>query len=184
VLERALQDKEAKERLEMLFDQSQIRDRVREMARKISEDYRDTQPILVGVLKGSFMFVADLVRELEIDAVVDFIAVGSYGSSSVSSGAVRLLKDLNHDIRDRDVLFVEDIVDSGHTLSYIYQNFEARSPRSLEVVSLLDKKERREVDICIRYVGFEIPNCFVVGYGLDYDEKYRGLPYLAVLKDH
>jgi len=150
MLERALQDKEADENLEVLFDQVEIRNRVKELARRISEDYRGRMPILVGVLKGSFMFVADLVRELEIDAVVDFIAVGSYGSSSESSGAVQLLKDLNHDIADRDVLFVEDIVDSGHTLNYIYQNFEARGPRSLEVASLLDKKDRREVNLCIK----------------------------------
>ena len=172
------------EGINVLIDEEELKNRVSELANEISRDYRKRRPILVAVLKGSFIFIADLVRQLDIDCVVDFVAIGSYGSLKDSSGAVRLIKDLNHDIAGEDVIFVEDIVDSGLTLGYIYANFLARKPNSLEVVTLLDKKENRKVDLKIKYIGFEIPNGFVVGYGLDLDEKYRGLPYIASLRSN
>jgi hypoxanthine phosphoribosyltransferase len=171
------------EKLEILIDEKRLSERVSELAKEISVDYRDRRPILVAVLKGSFVFMADLVRRLAIDCVVDFIAIGSYGGERGSSGAVKLIKDLSHDISGQDVIFVEDIVDSGLTLSYIYANFLARRPKSLEVVALLDKKEGRETDMRLKYVGFEIPSRFVVGYGLDLNERYRGLPYIAYVDD-
>lgn len=179
----ALYKAEMCKEFEILIDEDHLSKRVAELAREISDDYRGRRPILVAVLKGSFIFTADLVRQLNIDYVVDFIAIGRCGSEKDSSGAVKLIKDLNHDISGEDVIFIEDIVDSGLTLSYIYANFLARKPNSLEVVTLLDKKERREVDLKLRYVGFEIPGRFVVGYGLDLNERYRGLPYIAYLKD-
>ena len=169
--------------LEILIDEDRLSRRVSELADEISRDYGGRRPILVAVLKGGFIFMADLIRRLSIDFVVDFVAVGSYGSERGSSGAVRLLKDLSHDISGEDVIFIEDIVDSGLTLSYIYANFLARRPNSLEVVALLDKKEARKVDMKLKYVGFEIPRRFVVGYGLDYGDRYRGLPFVAYLKD-
>lgn len=172
------------EKFDILINEERLNGRVSELAKEISEDYRDRCPILVAVLKGGFIFMADLVRRLTIDCVVDFIAIGSYGSDKNSSGAVKLIKDLSHDISGEDVIFVEDIVDSGLTLGYIYANFLARQPNSLEVVALLDKKESREADLRLKYVGFEIPSRFVVGYGLDLDERFRGLPYIAHLKDH
>ncbi len=172
------------EELEILIDEDRLSERVKELAQRISEDYSGRRPILVAVLKGGFIFMADLVRNLSIDFVVDFIAIASYGADKGSSGAVKLLKDLSHDISGEDVIFIEDIVDSGLTLSYIYANFLARQPNSLEVVALLDKREGREVDLKLKYVGFEIPRRFVVGYGLDVDDRYRGLPYVAYLRDY
>jgi len=171
-----------KESLKVIIDGDRIKARISELAREISDDYRDKRPILVAVLKGSFVFVADLVRELDIDFVVDFIAIGSYGAGKKSTGAVKLIKDLNHDISGEDVIFVEDVVDSGNTLSYIYANFLARRPKSIEVVTLLNKMDNREANLSIKYTGFDIPGEFVVGYGLDLDEKYRGLPYIASFK--
>lgn len=181
--ERALYKTEMSRNVEVLIDEVRLDRRVTELAEIISRDYEGRRPILVAVLKGSFIFAADLVRRLTVDHVVDFIAIGSYGKEKDSSGAVKLIKDLNHDISGKDVIFIEDIVDSGLTLSYIYANFLARKPRSLEVAALLDKKERREADLKIKYVGFEIPGRFVVGYGLDLDERYRGLPFIGYLKN-
>ncbi|MBU1319717.1 MAG: hypoxanthine phosphoribosyltransferase [candidate division Zixibacteria bacterium] len=171
------------DRLQILIDQDRLARRVSELAKQISEDYRGRCPILVAVLKGGFVFMADLIRELDIEFVVDFIAIGSYGGNRNSSGAVKLLKDLNHDISGEDVIFIEDIVDSGLSLSYIYANFLARQPKSIEVVTLLDKIENRKADLRIKYVGFEIPDRFVIGYGLDLDERFRGLPYIACLTE-
>ena len=156
--------------------------RVKEMAAEVSRDYAGKDLVLICVLKGAVFFLADLMRHLEVPCEVDFMAVSSYGSATKSSGVVRILKDLDAVIEDRDVLIVEDIVDSGLTLQYLLRNLAGRNPRSLEVCALLIKPERREVELQAKYVGFEIPDRFVVGYGLDYGERYRNLPYVAALK--
>jgi hypoxanthine phosphoribosyltransferase len=163
--------------------QSDLERRVRELGAEISRDYEGKDLFLVGVLKGAVFFLSDLMRSLEVDCEVDFMAVASYGSSTDSSGVVRILKDLDATIEGKDVLIVEDIIDSGLTLSYLLRTLRAREPRSLEVCALLTKPERREVDLPIRYTGFEIPNKFVIGYGLDHAERYRNLPYVAVLQE-
>jgi hypoxanthine phosphoribosyltransferase len=168
---------------EILVQRDELTHRVRELGERISADYEGRRLFLVGVLKGAVFFLSDLMRHLEVPCEVDFMAVASYGSSTDSSGIVRILKDLDAPIEARDVLIVEDIVDSGLTLSYLLRTLRARNPASLEVCALLTKPERRKVDLPIRYVGFEIPNCFAIGYGLDYGERYRNLPYVAVL-DH
>ena len=157
--------------------------RVRELADEVSRDYAGRDLLLIGVLKGAVFFLSDLMRHLEIPVEVDFMAVASYGSATKSSGVVRILKDLDAVIEGRDVLIVEDIVDSGLTLQYLLRNLASRNPRSLEVCALLIKPERRKVDLGTRYVGFEIPNRFAIGYGLDYGERYRNLPYVAALKE-
>ncbi len=165
-----------------LITEEQIKGRVREIASQIKKDYQDTVPVLVGVLKGSFIFLADLVRELsDIDVEVDFLSVSSYGRSTKTSGIVKILKDLSISIEGRDVILVEDICDSGLTLKYLVELLKGRKPRSLRVCVLLDKKERRLVDIDLSYVGFEVPDRFLVGYGLDYAERYRNLPYIREL---
>jgi hypoxanthine phosphoribosyltransferase len=156
--------------------------RVAELGRQITEDYAGRPLLLVGVLKGAVFFLSDLMRYIELPVEVDFMAVASYGSATDSSGVVRILKDLDAAIEDRDVLIVEDIVDSGLTLQYLLRNLGSRNPRSLEVCALLTKPERRKVDLPTRYVGFEIPDRFVVGYGLDYAERHRNLPFVAVLE--
>jgi hypoxanthine phosphoribosyltransferase len=168
---------------EILVEADALQDRVREMGQQISRDYADRDLLMVGVLKGAVFFLSDLMRSLEVDCEVDFMAVASYGSSTDSSGVVRILKDLDATIEGKDVLIVEDIIDSGLTLSYLLRTLKAREPRSLEVCALLTKPERREVDLPIRYTGFEIPNKFVIGYGLDHAERYRNLPYVAVLQE-
>jgi len=157
--------------------------RVRELAGEVSRDYAGKDLVLIGVLKGAVFFLADLMRALEVPCEVDFMAVASYGSATRSSGVVRILKDLDAVIEGRDVLIVEDIVDSGLTLQYLLRNLAGRNPRSLEVCALLVKPSRREVDLETRYVGFEIPDRFAIGYGLDHDERYRNLPYVAALND-
>ncbi|HEV7845949.1 MAG TPA: hypoxanthine phosphoribosyltransferase [Thermoleophilaceae bacterium] len=166
---------------EILVQPDELAHRVRELAEEISRDYAGKDVLLIGVLKGAVFFLADLMRQLNVDCEVDFMAVSSYGSSTDSSGVVRILKDLDASIEDRHVLIVEDIVDSGLTLSYLFRMLGGRSPASIEVCALLTKPDRREVDMPIRYVGFEIPNKFAIGYGLDYAERYRNLPYVAVL---
>ena len=166
---------------ETLVEADRLAGRVRELGEEISADYAGRDLLLVGVLKGAVFFLSDLMRHLEVPCEVDFMAVASYGSSTDSSGVVRILKDLDASIEGRDVLIVEDIVDSGLTLSYLLRTMRARDPRSLEVCALLTKPERRKVELPIRYTGFEIPNRFVIGYGLDYGEKYRNLPFVAVL---
>jgi hypoxanthine phosphoribosyltransferase len=166
---------------EILVQRDELEHRVRELAAEISRDYAGRQLLLIGVLKGAVFFLADLMRHLDVDCEVDFMAVSSYGASTDSSGVVRILKDLDAAIEGRDVLIVEDIVDSGLTLSYLFRMLRARGPASLEVCALLTKPDRREIDLPIRYVGFEIPNRFAIGYGLDYAERYRNLPYVAVL---
>jgi hypoxanthine phosphoribosyltransferase len=166
---------------DILVQRDELEHRVRELAEEISRDYAGRELLLIGVLKGAVFFLADLMRHLEVTCEVDFMAVSSYGASTDSSGVVRILKDLDAPIEGRDVLIVEDIVDSGLTLSYLFRMLRARGPASLEVCALLTKPDRREIDLPIRYVGFEIPNRFAIGYGLDYAERYRNLPYVAVL---
>jgi hypoxanthine phosphoribosyltransferase len=168
---------------EILVQQDDLAHRVRELGAEISRDYASRDLFLVGVLKGAVFFLSDLMRHLEVPCEVDFMAVASYGSSTDSSGVVRILKDLDAPIEGREVLIVEDIVDSGLTLSYLLRTLRARDPASLEVCALLTKPERRKVELPIRYVGFEIPNRFAIGYGLDHAERYRNLPYVAVLKE-
>jgi hypoxanthine phosphoribosyltransferase len=168
---------------EVLVSSEDLKRRVAELGAEISRDYGDRDLVMVGVLKGAVLFIADLMRELTVPCEVDFMAVSSYGSSTDSSGVVRILKDLDAPIEGRDVLIVEDIIDSGLTLQYLIRNLKARSPRSLEVCALLTKPERRRVDLPTRYVGFEIPNRFAVGYGLDHAQKYRNLDYVAALDD-
>ena len=168
---------------EILVQPDELAHRVSELAEQISADYADRNVLLIGVLKGAVFFLADLMRKLDVDCEVDFMAVSSYGSSTDSSGVVRILKDLDASIEGRHVLIVEDIVDSGLTLSYLFRMLGGRSPASLEVCALLTKPDRREVDMPIRYVGFEIPNKFAIGYGLDHAEHYRNLPYVAVLNE-
>jgi hypoxanthine phosphoribosyltransferase len=168
---------------ETLVTEEELSRRVRELGAEISADYEGRDLLLIGVLKGAVPFLADLMRELTVECEVDFMAVSSYGSATDSSGVVRILKDLEASIDGRDVLLVEDIIDSGLTLHYLLKNLRARSPASLEVCALLTKPERRRVDLPIRYVGFEIPNRFAIGYGLDHAQRYRNLRYVAVLDE-
>lgn len=165
----------------VLLDQQALRARVRELGRQISRDYHGRAPLFLGILKGSVLFLGDLLREVDLDCQVDFMSLASYSGAS-SSGAVRLLLDLRENVAGKDVIVVEDIVDTGLTLGYLLQNLKARAPRSLEICALLDKPDCRKVKVQPKYVGFKIPNEFVVGYGLDYDEAYRNLPYIGVLK--
>ena len=166
---------------EVLIDRDVLQRRIQELGEQISNDYTGRDLLLIGVLKGAVFFMADLMRNLTIPCEIDFMAISSYGDSTDSSGVVRILKDLDINIEGRDVLIVEDIIDSGLTLSYLLRNLEARSPASLEICSLLTKPERREADVPVRYIGFEIPNRFVIGYGLDFAERYRNLPYVGIL---
>ena len=168
---------------EILVDNDALTRRVEELGAEISRDYEGRDLVMVGVLKGAVIFIADLMRELTVPCEIDFMAVSSYGSSTDSSGVVRILKDLDAPIEGRDVLIVEDIIDSGLTLHYLIKSLRARSPRSLEVCALLTKPERRRVDLRPRYVGFEIPNRFAIGYGLDHGQQYRNLDFVAVLDD-
>ena len=168
---------------EILIDEETLHGRIAELGAQVSDDYRGEDLLLIGVLKGAVFFMADLMRSIDIPCEVDFMAISSYGAGIDSSGVVRILKDLDVSIEGRNVLVVEDIIDSGLTLSYLLRNLEAREPASLEVCALLTKPERRENDVACRYVGFEIPNRFVIGYGLDFAERYRNLPFVGVLRD-
>ena len=168
---------------DVLVEADDLQRRVAELGAEISGDYEGRDLVMIGVLKGAVLFMADLMRSLEVPCEIDFMAVSSYGSATDSSGVVRILKDLDASIEGRDVLLIEDIVDSGLTLHYLLKSLRAREPRSLEVCALLTKPERRRIDLPIRYVGFEIPNRFAIGYGLDHAQRYRNLPYVAALKD-
>ena len=167
---------------QILVGEDDLERRIRELGVEISRDYQGRDLVLVGILKGAVLFLSDLLRQIEVPAEVDFMAVASYGNATKSSGVVQILKDLEEPIEGRDVLIVEDIVDTGLTLRYLQETLQGRNPRSLEVCALLIKPERRKVDLRTRYVGFEIPNRFAIGYGLDYRERYRNLRYVAALK--
>lgn len=166
----------------VLFDEEQLSNKVRELGEQISKDYKGKDLLVVGVLKGSVVFAADLIKSIDIPCEIDFMAVSSYGNSTESSGVVRILKDLDHSIEGKHVLLVEDIVDSGITLTYLLKYLKARKAESIEIVSLLNKPERRTADLEVKYIGFEVPNEFIVGYGIDYAEKYRNLPFIGILK--
>ena len=168
---------------EILIDEDRLQARIRELGAEITADYEGRELLLVGVLKGAVFFMADLMRSITVPCEIDFMAISSYGASTDSSGVVRILKDLDINIEGRHVVVVEDIVDSGLTLSYLVRNLESREPASLEVCALLTKTARREIEVEVRYVGFEIPNKFVIGYGLDFAERYRNLRYVGVLHD-
>jgi hypoxanthine phosphoribosyltransferase len=167
---------------EILISEEAIQEKVKELGAQLTEEYSGKYPLIIGILKGSLPFMADLTRQIDTYLELDFMAISSYGSGTVSSGEVKILKDLNSSVEGREILIVEDIIDSGLTLSYLVKLFEYRKAKSVKIVTLLDKPEGRKVDIVPDMAGFIIPNAFVVGYGLDYAEKYRNLPYIGVLK--
>lgn len=167
---------------EILYTDDQLKEIVRRIAGEINRDYQGKNLLLVSVLKGSLMFMADLMREIKLPLAIDFLSVSSYGSSTVSSGEVRILKDLDQPLEGKDILVVEDILDSGNTLSFLLKNLSARNPASIRLCTLLDKPERRKANITADYVGAVVEDKFIVGYGLDYGERYRNLPYIGVLK--
>lgn len=168
--------------LRVLLSEEEIRAKVKEMGQKITEDYKNSNLMLVTVLKGAVVFLADIMRQIDVPAEIDFMVVSSYGSGVKSSGVVKIVKDLDVPLEGKDILIVEDILDSGLTLSYIKELLASRGPRSIKIATLLDKPSRRKVDLQADYVGFSVPDEFVIGYGLDYDEKYRNLPYIGILK--
>lgn len=168
--------------LRVLLSEDEIREKVRELGGKITADYKNSNLMLVTVLKGAVVFLADLMRQIDVPAEIDFMVVSSYGSGVKSSGVVKIVKDLDVPLAGKDILIVKDILDSGLTLSYIKELLESRGPRSIRIATLLDKPSRRKVDLQADYIGFSVPDEFVIGYGLDYDEKYRNLPYIGILK--
>ena len=168
--------------LRVLLSEDEIREKVRELGGKITADYKNSNLMLVTVLKGAVVFLADLMRQIDVPAEIDFMVGSSYGSGVKSSGVVKIVKDLDVPLAGKDILIVEDILDSGLTLSYIKELLESRGPRSIRIATLLDKPSRRKVDLQADYIGFSVPDEFVIGYGLDYDEKYRNLPYIGILK--
>jgi len=167
---------------QVLYTEEQLRSRVREVGAQITADYAGREPLLISVLRGSYIFMADLTRAIGLDVTVDFMAVSSYGAGTVSSGQVEIKKDLSDSIEGKDLIIVEDILDSGNTLYYLMDVLRARKPASIRICALMDKPDRRTKPITADYVGFTIPDAFIVGYGLDYAEKYRNLPYVGVLK--
>ncbi|MHB8279437.1 MAG: hypoxanthine phosphoribosyltransferase [Candidatus Humimicrobiaceae bacterium] len=172
-----------KDNISILFSEEVLQKKVEELGAAVSKDYAGRTPVLVAVLKGSFIFIADLCRKISIPVIFDFMAVSSYGDSMVSSGVVRITKDLDYSIENMDVLIIEDIIDSGRTLNYLVKNIEARNPKSVEICALLDKDVPGKFKNKIKYKGFDIPNKFVVGYGLDYAENYRNLPYIGYIEN-
>ena len=168
--------------LRILLTEEELRAKVQEMGQKITEDYKGKNLLMVTVLKGAVVFLADLMRQIDTPAEIDFMVVSSYGSGVKSSGVVKIVKDLDVPLADKDILIVEAILDSGMTLNYLKELLTSRGPRSIRIATLLDKPSRRKVDLQADYVGFTVPDAFVVGYGLDYDEKYRNLPYIGILK--
>ena len=168
---------------EVLIDEITLKNKVHELGVQITKDYKGKNLLIVCVLKGAVMFVSDLVKQIKLPLEMDFMAVSSYGNSTKSSGVVRILKDLDKDIKGKDLLIVEDIIDSGLTLAYLVDNLKSRDPNSIEICTLLNKKEGRKTDIDVKYLGFDIPDEFVIGYGLDYAEKYRNIPYISILKE-
>ena len=169
--------------LEVLFSEEQIQQRIKELGAEITRDYAGRNPLLIGVLKGACFFLSDLLRSIDTRLSIEFMAISSYGSSTRTSGEVRIMKDLDVPIEGRDILVVEDIVDTGLTLTYLLENLKSRGAASVKLAALLDKHDRREREVPIDYLGFQIPDHFVVGYGLDFAERYRNLPFIAVLKD-
>ncbi|MDD3156881.1 hypoxanthine phosphoribosyltransferase [Anaeromusa sp.] len=166
----------------VLLSEEQLRQRVRELGEEISKEYAGKEILMIGVLRGAVMFMADLARAITVPVMIDFMAVSSYGTSTSSSGIVRILKDLDEEVAGKHVLIVEDIIDSGLTLSYLVDNIKSRQPASVRICTLLNKPERRKVDLEVNYNGFVVPDEFVVGYGLDYAEKYRNVPFIGILK--
>ena len=167
---------------DVLYTEEQLSERIHKLGRQISADYAGREPVFVGILSGSFIFMADLVRACDLTCTVDFMSVSSYGSGTVSSGKINIKKDLSHSIEGRDVIIVEDILDTGNTLYHLKDYLRKYHPASVRVAVLLDKPERRTADITADYAGFTVPDAFIVGYGLDYDQRYRSLPYIGVLK--
>jgi len=170
-------------KIKVLIDEKKLRRRVRELGQEITRDYEDRNPVLVSVLRGSFIFIADICREIKIPVTFDFMAVSSYGNSKASSGIVRITKDLEFSIENKEVIIIEDIVDSGRTLNYLIKNLQARNPKNIEVCALLDKDVPRKTENKVKYKGFDIPNKFVVGYGLDFEEKYRNFPFIGYIEN-
>lgn len=168
--------------LEVLISEEQLQARIRELGAEITRDYTGRRPELICVLKGAMIFMSDLMRSIDLNLSIDFIAVSSYGKGKTSSGEVRIIKDLDEPLEGRDIILIEDILDTGLTLSYLVNNFRSRGATSIKIVTLLNKPERRKIEVTADYVGFEIPDKFVVGYGLDFDERYRNLPYIGVVK--
>ena len=168
---------------EILLSQEQLELRVAQIGADITRDFAGRAPLFVGVLKGCFVFMADLMRHVDLPCAIDFMAVSSYGSGTKTTGAVKIIKDLNQDIEGRDIILVEDILDSGVTLNYLTEYLSVRKPATITIATLMDKPSRRKAPVYARYSGFEIPDAFVVGYGLDYDERYRNLPYIGILKE-
>ena len=171
-------------RYEIILNEMQIQNKVRELGARITRDYKGKDLVIVGILKGSVVFLSDLIRSIDLPMNIDFISVSSYGCEMESSGVVKLLHDLTKPVRERDILLVEDIVDTGLTIKYLVENLSARGPRTIKICSFLDKKEARSCDVNLKidYIGFKVPKKFLVGYGLDYDEKYRNLPFIAAIK--
>lgn len=167
---------------EILFNEEEITNKIKEMGKIISSDYKGKELVTIGILKGSVIFAAELIKNLTIPCEMDFMSVSSYGASSESSGVVRILKDLDSSIEGKDVLIIEDIVDTGITLSYLLKYLKARKANSIEIATLLNKPARRKADVNVKYSGFDVPDYFIVGYGLDYNEKYRNLPFIGILK--
>ncbi|MFA9398841.1 MAG: hypoxanthine phosphoribosyltransferase [Clostridiaceae bacterium] len=167
----------------VLYDEEAINKMVEKMGSEITKDYVGKELVLIGVLKGSVLFMSDLLKKIDIPCSMDFMAVSSYGNSTKSSGVVRILKDLDFEIEGKDVLIVEDIIDSGVTLKYLIEYLQGRKPSSLNIACMLDKPDRRKASIDVKYLGFKVPDYFLVGYGLDYAEKYRNLPYIGILKE-
>lgn len=167
----------------VLFSEEELREKVKKMGKEISKDYKGKDVILVGILKGSVPFMADLMKYIEIPCKIDFMDVSSYGNSTESSGVVRILKDLEFEVEGRDILIIEDIVDTGTTLEYLKTYLKSKNPNSVSVACLLNKPDRRKVEVDVKYLGYEVPDEFLVGYGLDYAEKYRNLPFIGILKE-
>lgn len=167
---------------EILYSEDVLTKKIKELASEISKDYEGKELVVVGILKGSVIFASELIKNISVKCEIDFMAVSSYGNSTETSGVVRILKDLDHNIEGKDILIVEDIVDTGVTLNYLLKYLKARKANSIEIVSLLNKPKRRAVELEVKYIGFEVPDEFIVGYGIDYAEKYRNLPFIGILK--
>ncbi|MEO0116874.1 MAG: hypoxanthine phosphoribosyltransferase [candidate division WOR-3 bacterium] len=169
-------------KVKRLIAEEEIKKRVKELAKEISSDYKNSVPVLVGILKGSWVFFADLVREMKIPVICDFISIASYGKKTKSSGRIKLEKGLREKVKGKEIIIIEDIIDTGLSLKYLLQYLKRKKPKSIAICALLDKEERREVKIPVKYVGFKVPNKFIVGYGIDYAERFRYLPYIGYIE--